>query len=525
MKTKLIILIIGIVFVSGILISTSGIFTPLESDLAECSYTDDNGPPRPCRIIDGWYDALFYSEPLPLVESEIISNQKCAELFDKIFDTWEKYVKENYGGPGQPTLEPPTVAGLVSGWEGGEEFRNTDCRYRVNDWAYLVRHHEQVWGYVDWPKLEPFVYHGTVSFGKLTTKTISSQVQSLDMDDSSHIVVGTQNGNHNGSLYYLDDAGNIIWQKEIDKIIVSVDISRDGQFVTAGSYEITDGRAAVYYDNLIYFFDNSGKILWSYPERQVSTSQDDIDYASYGYDVTEDGNNIIIVFEDKIKLFDNQRDEVWEKIVQGEIRSTKISSEGEIIIVGTGQILTDSDWALSAFTKEGNQLWQKSGIDGRIISGDGIDVSSAGSYVAIGLASSGDDGTLYVFDKLGSLKWKDEISSAVLHTYFTEDEKHLLASTNEGLRFYDMNGVLLWKQDVVYFPAISSEYIVGASPVGASYLLEVFDYDGNLIATHPIEGAIRSIVISNDSKLIVAGTGDSEMGLSTVYYFNQITRG
>jgi hypothetical protein len=466
---------------------------------------------------------LMKSDPYPLPTE--LYNKKCAELFDKIFDTWEKHVQENYGGPGQPTLEPPSVADLVSGWEGGEEFRSTDCRYRVNDWAYLVRHQEQVWGYVDWPKLEPFVYHGAVSFGKLTSKTISGQVQSVDMDDSSHIVVGTQNGNHNGSLYYLDDTGTTIWQKEIDKIIASVDISRDGKFVTATSYELTDGRAAAYYDNLIYFFDNLGQMLWSYPKRPVSTSQDDIDYASYGYDVTEYGNNIIISFENKIKLFDYQRNEVWENTLQGEIRSTKISSKGDIIIVGTGQIVQDGDWALNAFTKEGKQLWQKSGVEGQIISADGIDIASNGSYVSLGLASTGDGGTLFVFDSLGSLKWQDDITSAVLHTYFTEDEKHLLASTNEGLRFYDMNGVLLWKQDVVFYPAVSSEYIVGVSPVGGSYLLEVFDYDGNLIVTHPIETAVRSIVISDDSKLIVVGTGDSEMGLGTVYYFNQMSRG
>jgi hypothetical protein len=102
------------------------------------------------------YAGLITSDSKP--QPGTLSNEDCAKLFDKIFDTWEEYVKENYGGPGQPTLEPPTVAGLVSGWEGGEEFRNTDCRYRVNDWAYLVKHQEQVWGYVDWPKLEPFKY-------------------------------------------------------------------------------------------------------------------------------------------------------------------------------------------------------------------------------------------------------------------------------------------------------------------------------------------------------------------------------
>jgi hypothetical protein len=93
------------------------------------------------------YPTLFTTSP-----------ERCAELFDRIFDTWKQHVKENYGGPGQPTLEPPTVAGLISGWEGGEGFRNTDCRFSVDNWGYLVEHQEQVWDNVDWPKLEPFKY-------------------------------------------------------------------------------------------------------------------------------------------------------------------------------------------------------------------------------------------------------------------------------------------------------------------------------------------------------------------------------
>jgi hypothetical protein len=65
MKTRLIIPIAVITIVLVILVSTSGVLTPLESDLAQCYYTDDNGPPHPCRMIDGWYEELFYSKPLP----------------------------------------------------------------------------------------------------------------------------------------------------------------------------------------------------------------------------------------------------------------------------------------------------------------------------------------------------------------------------------------------------------------------------------------------------------------------------
>lgn len=118
-------------------------------------------------FVSSGFGALYLSpglnpdERIPtaqVLDPDYRSNEECAKLFDKIFDTWEKHVEENYGGPGQPILEPPTVAGLIAGWEGGDEFRNSDCRFRVNDWAHLVERQDQVWGYVDWPKLEPFKY-------------------------------------------------------------------------------------------------------------------------------------------------------------------------------------------------------------------------------------------------------------------------------------------------------------------------------------------------------------------------------
>ena len=59
MKTRLLIIIAIIIPVAGFTIYTSGAFTPLQSDLSECYYTDDqSNTPQPCMIIDGWYDML-----------------------------------------------------------------------------------------------------------------------------------------------------------------------------------------------------------------------------------------------------------------------------------------------------------------------------------------------------------------------------------------------------------------------------------------------------------------------------------
>ena len=60
MKTKFLITVVMIAVVAGFVTYTSGAFTPLQSDLSECHYADDeNSVPQPCMVIDGWYDMLL----------------------------------------------------------------------------------------------------------------------------------------------------------------------------------------------------------------------------------------------------------------------------------------------------------------------------------------------------------------------------------------------------------------------------------------------------------------------------------
>ena len=78
MKTRFLIIIGIVVFVAGFAIYTSGAFTPLQSDLTECYYTDDqSNTPQPCMIIDGWYDMLQES-------SLRISSTPCGDKYLKI---------------------------------------------------------------------------------------------------------------------------------------------------------------------------------------------------------------------------------------------------------------------------------------------------------------------------------------------------------------------------------------------------------------------------------------------------------
>jgi len=91
------------------------------------------------------------------------------------------------------------------------------------------------------------------------------------------------------------------------------------------------------------------------------------------------------------------------------------------------------------------------------------------------------------------------------------------------MRFYDIDGNLLWTKEIVFRPAISSYYVAGRSPYEYQDLLKVFDYGGNQVFEYPVNSTISSIKISDDSKLLVMGTqGNTEIGPGTIFYFNQI---
>jgi len=360
-------------------------------------------------------------------------------------------------------------------------------------------------------------------FVTLNSLDVSGQVHSIDIDQYNNVVVGTQTGNHDGVLYYFDEKGNEIWQKRLDRILGSVMISDDGNFITVYGYELTDGRARIYHNNQMMVFDKSGEELWRYPHIDNMVSEDG-DFSSYTMATSNDGLYHLIGIGNKTNFFDAEGNGIWETVISGDSRIAKISKTGNYIIIATQnhQDKIDYDWGLTLLDKDGQILWQKSGNDGQTISGDAISISSKDNYILIGVAPQGDEGVLYVFDKSGEMKWKKIMPSVILFTSFTDDTKNLVAVTNDELRFYDIDGTLLWSQEIVFKPAISSEYVIGRSPYEYQDLLRVFDYDGNQVFEHAVDSPIRSIKISDDSKLLVMGTkGETDTGPGKIYYFNR----
>jgi len=368
-----------------------------------------------------------------------------------------------------------------------------------------------------------FFFEKQNNFEIFTTVELSGQILSIDFDDDFNVLVGTKTGNHKGMLYYMDSNGNIIWQKNTQRIIGFVDITDDGKYVATKGYELTDGGAHIYHDNLIELFDNNGTKLWDFPKRELPMMSNDIDPTSYSVAI-DDSANLLIAHEDEVWWFDDSGNNMWNYTLIGKSRSMDISDNGKLVAVSSSDIRddVDYDWGLDVFTNGGQYLWQKSGGNYSVISDNAVAVSANGNYIAIGLAAVGDEGIVHVFDKSGILIWTDTTDSVVSDVYFSPDEDNLIVSTNNGLLFYDVQGNLLWTKFETFNPRFSTEYVVGTSPVLDYYVLKVMDYTGNILSEFQIESPVRDIKITDDSNMIVVGTkGKSDTGHGILYYFKQ----
>ena len=76
---------------------------------------------------------------------------ECAILFDESWSAWTTHAKEVQSSGVQ--WEPPTKQGIISGSEFFAQFRETDCRYFVNDWTHLTQDQDLVWDGIPCPIL------------------------------------------------------------------------------------------------------------------------------------------------------------------------------------------------------------------------------------------------------------------------------------------------------------------------------------------------------------------------------------
>jgi len=224
---------------------------------------------------------------------------------------------------------------------------------------------------------------------------VDGQVTSVDMSkDGTLVVAGTKSGTEHGTIYFLAKNDTLLWSHTFDRDICCVAMSADGSRVLVGGYQLVGGGVGTYggaqsYENgQIYYFSNNGTLLWSYdfgvsPVMSIAMSPD-------GSIVGAGTDNEILYFDEHGQVLPNHSDGniVWNHT--GPSNLEKYSQNNTYTVHG--------EWAAAGhtvkfFDKGGNLLWY---YDADITSS--VAISSSGNYVAVGTGSLQDSNNVYFFN-------------------------------------------------------------------------------------------------------------------------------
>jgi uncharacterized repeat protein (TIGR01451 family) len=274
------------------------------------------------------------------------------------------------------------------------------------------------------------------------------------------------------------------WNFQSSSGIWTVDITEDGSYAVAGSY-----------DNYVYFFDGSGNLLWNYKTGDTVWS----------VAVSEKGDYAVAGSKDRnVYFFDGSGNLLWNYKTGDTVWSVDISRDGKYIVAGS------YDNNVYFFDRSGRLLWKFKAFDivlSTAISGDGEYVV-AGSY----------DNNVYFFDRSGRLLWKFKAKDEIWGVDISQDGRYVVAgSRDNAVYFLNSLGELLSKYTTKYFVSSVSTSSTGEKTVAGSYDNNVY----YLVKTttrppKPTYPKVIALKTAHDRELLEGGTTTVEVTLQNI---------
>ena len=314
------------------------------------------------------------------------------------------------------------------------------------------------------------------------TKTGGSNPESVSVSpNDSFVAVGNGSG-----IYVINGQGNTLWSHNLNHTIVSLSISSNGEYIAAGGWQIEGGpaTAATYTNGEVYLFNAaSGKLLW---DKGTGGSN-----PVWKVVLSADGSKLAVDTENSIMyLGGSQGNTIWSYNVSGNVAGMDMSPDGSLIVASMGPIV--------AFNDQGTILWTHPAMT-LAVSVNSVAISSDGSYIWVGSAVDGYNGSLYLFNGQGTLLWQRQIYSPVLSIQ-TGDNLTAFVSTNWGALLYGADGSLL--QNVTSsMPTVSADctYLPSFWYWGGNESpVTFFDSQGNAILSYNPEGFTVNAALSVD---------------------------
>jgi WD40 repeat protein len=241
-----------------------------------------------------------------------------------------------------------------------------------------------------------------------------------------------------GTAMLLDTQGRRLWDRPIDGLPSAFSLSEDGDKMVVG----VEGR--------LYFFDNSGELLGTYPDRNEEPWRQDFVDAS----TSRDGYYSAAITERSVFFFNRSGYRLWQ-----ELNYTLLDGHYVAIAPNGHEVAAIGDAELFYLHSGGETLWT------RRTNSDITTVAFAGDGQTLALGT--EDGGVYLLSRDGTVLGTFQAQKRITSVSLSSDGARVLASSWDGnVYLLSGDGTLLSivnTPDTLYFAALSSDGTWGAA--------------------------------------------------------------
>ena len=212
--------------------------------------------------------------------------------------------------------------------------------------------------------------------------------------------------------------------------------SSNGAYVSASGSQIAPGPAGGYENGGIYLFDSAGRMLWNVTDSRP-----------FLFSLINSNGSVIVGSGEDLYYINNQGKVLWNYSNPNESSmTTALVGDGSYVVDGITNVLFPNRQnygsSLIMFNSRGETVWNDSIPDQQFGSTSTLAVSNG--HIAAGVASSGFNGTLLLYDLKGNVIWSRPVDSDILSVSFENGGSTIYAQTNWGHVIFDTtNGYVI----------------------------------------------------------------------------------
>jgi WD40 repeat protein len=268
--------------------------------------------------------------------------------------------------------------------------------------------------------------------------------------NGEYLAVGTSNN----IVYFFNRSGSLLWTDMSTQKISSISLTTNGQYVGVGG------------TNLAVFNSNGGSVFKFNTGNQVRDVQ-----------FFPDGKYIAFMDLDRMTLFTREGGAVWTYSVKGDKTTREVEFGHHIAVSDDGSVIIFSPpWAkkLYCLAPNGNWKWTTP-IDGFPLS---VATSANGNNVLLVT----DNKTISLISSEGKVLWAKNAFEPVTSAAMSSDGLSIVYGGKGNIvNFVRSDGMFQWKRDL--FSPIDALAITGNGSYvvagGADHKIHVFDTIGN----------------------------------------------